>query len=305
VHAAKELNAKNPTPNQNTIGVASDLATAEAMLGGVDAAGLVEANNLLQLQLTNSDAARKAAEAQLAELAKRAATLESDRIAAEKDVAAKTVELNKATDTIGQKADELKKQNGEYQRATKDYTSQLNAKIAELQENESFKKSLQLYLTLAGIACGIGAACALRFYLPLALPLGLATGGFIVAAYLVRYIDLLVGIVAVAAALGAVGWAVYRHHARVADIADGLSGAVQKVKQAATHNPAARAAYEQLRPQLIHAFGDGTHALAEQIETRLRKRGVIGKDASFKAAPPATVPSTPLPVAAPSVVLAK
>lgn len=119
------------------------------------------------------------------------------------------------------------------------------------------------------------------------MPLGLAAGGFIVAAYLVRYIDLLIGVVAVAVAIGAAAWAWWRHQSRIGTIADGLSGAVQKVKTAAATNPAARAAYEQLRPHLIHAFGDGPHELAQQIETRLRKRGIVGKEAAFKMAPPA------------------
>jgi hypothetical protein len=278
VFGANQANTTNTTPNLYTHHVGTELLRAATILGMPTQQSVLDANRRLELLLSQKEQDLALLKATYAEKDKTIATLQV------------SVETNKTALTKLDQEREQTVTERDGLRATKDKLSterddkekQLIAKEQaarhRAEDNRALKKQMMVYLTIAGVIASLGAAAAFRFYPPVVLPLGVAAAGFFTAAYLVTQITKweLLGILAVAG--GAVAIAAYIKHRRTAQIGDNSIGATQELKnRAADGDPAALAAYGELRKHLVDWFGESGHGLEDEIQSRLRSLNLIGK----------------------------
>lgn len=296
VYAAQQANQQNPAQNPYTAAVAGSLQIAAANLGGSDAQGMqasatalklqlagtqtslaqlqamhdtqLQTATTLQTQLTQEQGARTAAETQLAELQNQRTQLQSSLAATEDD-------RNQAQTTLAQK---------------------LAAENARLANDQALKKRFMFYLTIAGVLAGLAAALALRIYPPIALQLGLASGGFFLAAYLVAQIQPWMVFLVIGLAVAALAWAVFIRHQRLSSIADSALGAIQQLKaRAASGDVVAQQAWEKLESDLRTHFGAQIGSLESEARQRLDKLPWLPSAASTSVAVPPVPPATPPP----------
>ncbi len=272
VYAATQANQQNPQKNPYVEAVAESLQIAAANLGGSDAQGMQNSATQLKLQVagTKSDLAQLQAmhDAQLkaaADLQAQLAQEQSTRTAAQTQLATLENARNKLQTSL-QTAEDTRNQ------AQTTLAQKLAAENQRLANDQALKKKLMFYLVIAGALAGVAAAVAFRVYPPIGLHLGLASGGFFLAAYLVAEIQPWIVFLIVGLSVAAIVWAVFIRHRRLSGIANSALGAIQQLKiRAAQGDAAAQQAYAQLEADLKSHFGAQIGSLESEARQRLAR----------------------------------
>ncbi len=302
VYAAAQANQQNPQQNAYTTTIAESLQIASANLGGSDAQGMQNAATQLKLQLagTKSDLAQLQAmhDAQL----KAAATLQSQLSQEQSTRAAAQTQLAQLENTRNQLQTSLQSAEDKRNQAQTTLSQKLEAENQSLANDAALKQKLMFWLVAAGALAGIAAAVAFHLYPPIGLHLGLASGGFFLAAYLVAIVQPWMVLLVVGLSLAAIIWAVVIRHQRLSGIANSALGAIQQLKvRAAQGDAVAQQAYAQVESDLKNHFGAQIGSLEAEAKQRLDKLPWLPSSNPVAAAPAiAATPAAPVAPATPS-----
>ncbi|HEY1107232.1 MAG TPA: hypothetical protein VGE76_01330 [Opitutaceae bacterium] len=296
VYAATQANQQNPQKNAYVEAVAESLQIAAANLGGSDAQGMRDAATQLKLQLAGT----KASLSQLQDMhdaqLKSAADLQTQLTAEQAKSGAAQQKLAQLETSRNQLQTSLQTAEDARNQAQTTLAQKLTAENDRLAADAALKKRLMLYLVLAGALAGLAAAVAFRIYPSIGIHLGLASGGFFLAAYLVATIEPWVVFLIVGLSCAAIVWAVAIRHRRLSSIANSALGAIQQLKIRAQQGDAiAQQAYATVEADLRSHFGAQVGSLEAEARQRLAKLPWV---------PPASVPAPvapATPIVAPAV----
>lgn len=272
VYAAAQANQQNPQKNPYTEAVTESLQIAAANLGGSDAQGMENAQTALKLQLTGTKASLAALQAMYDSQLKAATDLQN-QLGQEKqhrsDSEAKLAQLENQRNQLQTNLDASEDKRNQAQTTL---AQKLETENQRLANDQALKKKLMFYLTIAGFLTGVGAALAFRIYPPIGLHLGLASGAFFLAAYLVSQVQPWMVFLVVGLGIAAIVWAVFIRHHRLSAIADSALGAIQQLKvRAAQGDQVAQQAYAQIEADLKNHFGSVVNSLESEAKQRLAK----------------------------------
>ncbi len=278
VYAAQQANTQNPSPNEFTAAVNSELGVAQVALGGPGAASLEKANNELKGLLSKSQAERDQVKADLERQKQEVLKIQDKLTASEQKATAASTDLIHAQDNASVVQGKLTESEDKYRTAAVEWGNKWKDAYAKLESNQKLRGQLEFYFYLACAAAAIGAVLAFRFYPPICLPLVVASAGFFAAAFLIATLPFWVELLILLGVAAALVWAFYIKHAHVSQIADNAIGATQELKNRAIDgDPNALSAYAELRKHLVDWFGEHGHELETEVEGRLRKLNLIGK----------------------------
>lgn len=303
VYAATQANAQNNQQNAYTTAVAESLQIAAANLGGSDAQGMQNAATQLKLQLagTKSDLAQLQVlhDSQL----KSAADLQSQLAQEQQKGSSAQTQLQQLENARNQLQTKLQTTEDARSQAQTTLAQKLAAENQRLANDETLKKKLMFYLSIAGFLAGLAAALAFRLYPPIGLQLALAAGGFFLAAYLVAEVPPWVVLLLVALAIGALLWAFFIRHRRLSGIANSALGAIQQLKIRAEQGDAvAKQAWEKVDADLKTHFGAQVGALETEAKQRLAKIPWLSPSPASTSAPtPANIASPGSATASPTI----